>query len=130
MSPRQARWLLLRAEDTLCDDERLYRAHLLPADEDISQAQVLATDFGRLVRQRQREGLEPWLIRAGASGIPEFREFARAMRRDQAAVEEALTYDWSNGQSEGQINRLKYLKRQMYGRASFSLLKKRMLRAA
>lgn len=129
LSPRQARWLLLRAEDTLRDDERIYRAHLLQADEDISKAQVLAADFGRLVRQRQREGLEPWLIRAGESGIPEFREFARAMRRDQVAVEEALTYEWSNGQSEGQINRLKYLKRQMYGRASFSLLKKRMLRA-
>jgi len=130
LSPRQARWLLLRAEDTLKDDERLYRDHILQADEELQRAQALTIDFGKLLRQRQREGLDPWLRRASESGIAEFREFARTMRRDQAAVETALTDEWSNGQSEGQINRLKYLKRQMYGRASFSLLKKRMLRAA
>ena len=130
LSPRRARWLLLRTEDSLRDDEGLYRTHLLQADGEIHQAQTLTVDFGKLVRQRQREGLEPWLTRAADSGIPEFRAFARMMRRDQTAVEAALTYEWSNAQSEGQITRLKYLKRQMYGRASFPLLKKRILRAA
>ena len=130
LSPRQARWLLLRAEDSLKDDERLYCAHLLQSDGEIQRAQALTVDFGKLVRQRQRDGLDLWLTRATESGISEFRDFARTMRRDQAAVAAALTYEWSNGQSEGQITRLKYLKRQMYGRASFPLLKKRILRAA
>jgi transposase len=52
------------------------------------------------------------------------------LRRDLAAVEAALTYEWSNGQTEGQINRLKLLRRQMYGRASLSLLKRRFLQGA
>lgn len=130
LSPRQARGLLLRAEDTLKDDECLSRAHFLEADEGLPRAQALTIDFGKVLRHRQREGLDPWLRRASESSITESSEFARMMRRDQAAVEAALSYEWSNGQSEGQINRLKYLKRQMYGRASFSLLKKRMLRAA
>ena len=52
------------------------------------------------------------------------------LRRDQAAVDAALVYEWSNGQTEGQITKLKYLKRQMYGRASLRLLKQRVLRAA
>lgn len=130
LSPREARWLLLHHEDELRPDEETYRAHLLQADGEIQAAQVLAVDFGQLVRQRQRDGLDPWLARAEESGVPEFQEFARVMRRDQAAVEAALTYEWSNGQTEGQITRVKYLKRQMYGRASFRLLKKRVLHAA
>jgi len=130
LSPRQARWLLLHADDDLRHDERTYRAHLLQTDGEIQRAQALAADFGQLVRQRERDGLDPWLTQADESRVPEFQEFARVMRRDQAAVEAALTLEWSNGQSEGQITRVKYLKRQMYGRASFRLLKKRVLRAA
>ncbi|MGH2459903.1 MAG: transposase [Chloroflexota bacterium] len=68
LSPRQARWLLLHAEDGLRDHERLYRAHLLQADGEIQRAQALALEFGQLVRQRQRDRLDPWLARAGESG--------------------------------------------------------------
>jgi len=64
------------------------------------------------------------------SGLAEFRGFALVLRRDLPAVQAALTFDWSSGQTEGQINRLKLLKRQMYGRASLDLLKRRFLQAA
>jgi len=62
--------------------------------------------------------------------LPEFQVFVTVLDRDRLAVEAALTYEWSNGQTEGQINRLKYRKRQMYGRASLPLLKARVLFAA
>ena len=61
--------------------------------------------------------------------MPELKSFAIGIRQDYAAVEAALSLAWSNGQTEGQITRLKYLKRQMYGRASFELLRARVLHA-
>ena len=129
-SPRQGRWLLLRSADGLRPDEEVYRQHLLEADDELRLVHDLAKAFGQVVRERQPEGLDPWLTWAHESGVPEFREFARVMRRDHAAVKAALTYAWSNGQTEGQITRLKYVKRQMYGRASFDLLRQRVLLAA
>jgi transposase len=130
LSPRQARWLLLRPVADLRPDDRRHRDCLLQQGDQIRAARVLAEDFGRLVRARERTALAPWLERATASDVIELREFAAMLRRDHAAVEAALTYEWSNGQTEGQITRLKYLKRQMFGRASFRLLKQRVLRAA
>ena len=129
-SPRQARWFLLRACDQLRPDERAYRATLLERDPEIAAAQALAEDFGQLIRTRDRAALAPWLQRATDNGLPEFQAFVTVLDRDRLAVEAALTYEWSNGQTEGQINRLKYRKRQMYGRASLPLLKARMLFAA
>ncbi len=129
-SPRQARWLLLRPVEELRPDEQVYRRHLLDTDAELRCASGLAEAFGQLVRERQREQLDPWLTHAERSGVPEFREFARVMRRDHAAVAAALSAEWSNGQTEGQITRLKSVKRQMYGRAGFGLLKQRVLATA
>ena len=67
---------------------------------------------------------------AQQSGIKELAGFAEGLKKDRDAVVEALRSEWSNGQTEGQINRLKYLKRQMYGRAKFDLLKARVLHTA
>jgi transposase len=128
--PRQARWLLLRSPDELRPDEKLYREHVLQADPEIRAALALAEDFGSLVRERQRDRLEPWLTRAERSDVEEFRELARMMRRDQAAVEAGLTSEWSSGQVEGQITKLKCLRRQMYGQGGFPLLRTRLLQAA
>ena len=91
---------------------------------------ALTEEFGRIVRTRARPDLQSWLEQAESSTIGEFRQFALVLRRDLGAVEAALTYEWSNGQTEGQINRLKLLKRQMYGRASLPLLRRRFLHAA
>src|SRR4051812_16735359 len=129
-SPRQARWLLLRATETLTPEERAYRTALLDAETTVCEVQQLVADFGTLVRTRNAPGLIAWLERADASSLPEVRSFAAGLRRDRAAVDAALSSPWSNGQTEGQIPRLKVLKRQMYGRAMLDLLEKRFLYAA
>jgi transposase len=81
------------------------------------------------VRERHVDALESWLTRARMSGIPEVVSFVAGLRRDQAAVAAALTLPFSNGQVEGQVNRLKFIKRSGYGRAKFDLLRQRVLAA-
>jgi len=77
------------------------------------------------------EALEAWLLRdARACGVPAVETFAAGLEQDGAAVRAALTTPWSNGQAEGQITRLKLLKRQVHGRARFDLLRRRVLLAA
>jgi hypothetical protein len=71
-----------------------------------------------------------WLEQAEASSLPAFRDFAAGLCRDERAVKAALTEQWSNGQTEGQVTKLKMLKRQMYGHASVGLLRQRLLLAA
>ena len=130
LSPRQARWLLLRDADTLDTDERIYRAYLLDAGPAIREAQHLANRFGHLLRTRDHPALDRWLADAAASSVPEIRSFAAGLRRDQAAVAAAVASPWSNGQTEGHVHKLKLLKRSMYGRANFDLLRLRLLNAA
>jgi transposase len=87
----------------------------------------LAQEFGKLIRQRQGEKLEEWLHRAEASVIVELNHFATGLRGDYQAVKADLSYEWSQGQVEGQVNRLKFIKRQGYSRANSDLLRKRVL---
>jgi len=78
-------------------------------------------------RQDQSQALQVWLEKARASGIGEFIWFANGVEPDRSAVETACSSQWSQGQVEGQVNRLKYLKRQMFGRAKFDLLRARVI---
>ena len=96
----------------------------------LAEAVALAQDFAALVRQHQPTHLEPWLARATASTLPPFRRFARGLRADYAAVQAGVTLPWSQGPIEGHINRLKLLKRQMFGRARLDLLARRFLLTA
>jgi len=84
----------------------------------------------RAVLAREPERLDPWLARARDGPLPAFRGFAASLATDGAAVRAAATLPWSTGPVEGQINRLKTLKRQMYGRAKLDLLGRRFLLAA
>lgn len=79
------------------------------------------------IRARKAEALAAWRTKAEARGLAEMRGFVTGLRRELAAVKAALTYAWSNGQVEGQVNRLKLRKRMMYGRANFDLLRQRVL---
>jgi transposase len=126
-SPRQAAWLMTQFSDDLPPHagEALHR--LLAADRQIDMTYGLAQQFRRLVRERDAGGLGRWLDQARASGLQELRGFADHLQRDRAAVDAALSLEWSNGQTEGQITRLKLLKRQMYGRANLDLLRLRVL---
>jgi transposase len=86
-------------------------------------------DFQAIVRHRQVEELASWVAVAQASAVPELMSLARGVRRDFAAVRAALELPWSTGPVEGQVNRLKLVKRTMYGRAKLDLLRLRVLYA-
>jgi transposase len=83
-----------------------------------------------MVTRQQEANLGRWLKEAQDSGIAELRSLAVGILRDFDAVRAALTLPYSNGQTEGQVNKLKNIKRQMYGRADFDLLRRRVLCAA
>jgi transposase len=83
-----------------------------------------------MVRERKSEQLDSWLEQASASPLQELHRFALGLRAEYAAMRAALSEPWSTGQVEGQITRLKSLKRQMYGRAHIDLLRLRVLHVA
>ena len=82
------------------------------------------------MRQRHADRFDEWLARAVASGVAPLRGFALGRGEDDAAVRASLRLPWSTGPVEGQINRLKMLKRSMFGRAPLDLLSRRLLLAA
>lgn len=91
------------------------------------QARILIDRFHAMIRKRTEAELDPWMTEAGASLIA---SFATGITKDKAAVRAAITEPWSNGQTEGQITKLKLVKRQMYGRAKIDLLQARLIGAA
>jgi transposase len=97
---------------------------------ELAEALDLADGFANLIRKKSTEALSDWLARGEASSDPDLRRFAEGIRRDEASVHAAVTERWSNGPVEGHVNRLKTIKRQMYGRAGFVLLRARVLNAA
>jgi transposase len=130
LTPRRATWLVLRPSERATEQDRYQLAQLTRQAPELAEAVALAQEFATLVRQRQPTHLEPWLARAATSSLPPFRRFARGLRADYAAVQAAATLPWSQGPIEGHINRLKLLKRHMYGRARLDLLARRFLLAA
>jgi transposase len=126
-TPRQAMWLLVRPPEALDAAETTYRERLCQLCPEAATAYPLAQAFTQLLRTRTVEALDPWLEQADACGVREVQRFALGLRQDDAAVRAALEHPFSNGQTEGQVNRVKQLKRQMYGRAKFDLLRARVL---
>jgi len=100
---------------------------LKAGSEEFTTMRQLAMRFRGLFRGGSLEKLDEWLRDAFSCGIYSMRPFAKTLRQDKSAVQYAVTDPWSNGQTERQINRLKTLKRSMYGRASIELLRARML---
>jgi transposase len=128
-SAREAAWLLLRPNE-LTDEQKQTAELLCQLSPEVGRAQELALGFVELVKERRVDGLREWLIEAVRSEVAEFHSFANGLMADLLAVRAALEYEWSNGQVEGQVHRLKLLKRQMYGRAKLELLRARVLRTA
>ncbi len=95
--------------------------------EEFDRAFPLAEEFVKIIRGQGSMAIGLWIVKAFDSGIKELKSFANGLQKDFLAVKEATVSEWSNGQTEGQVNRLKLLKRQMYGRAKFDLLKARVL---
>jgi transposase len=130
LTPRRATWLVLRPSEQATAQGHYQLTQLTQQSAELAEAVVLAQDFAALVRQRQPTRLEPWLARADQSTLAPFRRFAKGLRADYAAVQAGVTLPWSQGPIEGQINRLKMLKRQMFGRARLDLLARRFLLTA
>ena len=127
---RNLSWLLLREDADLSSVEREVIAGLERGCPTIVQARDLALRFARGLRERKPGLLVPWLLETQASGIPALKEFAVGLERELAAIKAAFSLPWSNGPVEGVVNRIKLIKRQMFGRASFDLLRRRVLLAA
>lgn len=119
-------WLLVLEPDKLTEDEKLMVQHI-QSDDEVRQFYELVQAFGKLVRERSVEQLDLWLNIAGQSSLKTVRSFSKGLRNEYPSIRAALEYEWSNGQTEGHINRLKFIKRQMYGRASFELLRQKVL---
>jgi len=126
-SPREVSWLFLRPADDLEAPEAAYLTELLGSAPTIATTWEAVRSFFALVRERQPDELDAWLIQARRSGVRELAAFAEGIRRDYAAVRAACELPWSQGQTEGHVNRLKLLKRQMFGRAKLDLLRRRLL---
>ncbi|MCC7164729.1 MAG: ISL3 family transposase [Anaerolineae bacterium] len=125
-SAKRLAWLLVKDPEQLDEKENTLLGQLLqhPA---VAKCYALGQQFTKMVRYQLPKKLTGWLKACQDSGIPEFASFADGINSDRSAIRAALTLAWSNGQLEGQVNRLKLIKRQMYGRANFDLLRIRVL---
>lgn len=126
-SSRDLIWLVLRRPEQQDAEEQAQLDRLATSHPDVTLGITLVQEFATMVRERQHERLEAWLVRTEASGLAPLMSFANGIRRDYAAVKAGLTLKWSNGPTEGHVNRLKQVKRQMYGRANLDLLKLRLM---
>jgi len=129
LTPRRATWVVLRRPEHRTADEAQQLAQVQEQSTAVAEAIDLAEAFTTLVRQRQPDQLDAWLKRAATSPLTALRRFATGLYADYQAVKAGMTLPWSNGPVEGHINRLKMLKRQMFGRAHLDLLRCRFLRA-
>jgi transposase len=127
-SPRRLAWLMLRERKDLNPENQALMRALFRRCPDLKLAARLGREFTKMIRHRRPDKLDAWIDRAQQVDVPQsLRTFAAGLNADYAAVRAALMLSWSNGQVEGQVNRLKLLKRQMYGRAGFDLLRLRVL---
>ena len=133
LSVRQAVALALRRPDHRTVPEHQTLTAVKALDPELHQVLSLLERFAGLLRARPlrqpASQLDAWEAKALAVGTPELRTFITKLEQDRAAVVAALTLPYSQGQTEGQITRLKALKRAMFGRANFDLLRKRFLLA-
>jgi transposase len=127
-SPRRIAWLLTNGDHPKVEEkERDLVQRLGEICPEIQAASELGSAFCTLVRKRQADGFDEWLQAVAQNAPPELRRFAAELVADKPAVLAGLSLEWSNGQTEGQVNRLKFIKPQMYGRANFDPLRARVL---
>ena len=129
-TPRQVAFWVTRDPDKLKPDQKDKLEQLLTLVPELLSARELAQDFRRLLMQHQPNQFDGWLARASQSMLTEFQGFAQGLIRDKDAVVAAIATTFSNGQTEGHVNRLKTIKRQMFGRGKLDLLRKRIMRPA
>ena len=130
MLARHAVFLFLRRPtEELSFEEQETLALLRSLHSEVDQAYTLVQQFANMLRTRTGEKLDDWLSSARASQIRELQGFVLSVVRDKAAVVAELTLPQNDGLVEGKVNKLKLIKRMMYGRAEFPLLRQRVLHA-
>jgi len=132
-STKQGAWLFVQPPDALKERDHTRLTHLQDAIPESKTVYTLVQTFVCLLRTQPHDAvsqLTNWLVSAKSSAVIELERFARGVQKDLSAIIGAMTSPWSNGQVEGQVTRVKLLKRQMYGRAKFDLLRTRILLAS
>lgn len=126
VAPRHVAHLLTKPASDLTAEQQQEVDWLCQSFPDLATAYHLAQEFGKIVRQRLPDQFTEWLEKASTSGLTDFRNFASSLAKDQDAVLAALSISWSSGPVEGHVNRLKLMKREMFGWGKLDLLKKRL----
>ena len=129
LTARRATYLILKREDNREPEDMELLAQMVAQHPDLAIAVDIADEFLQLLRQQQADTFEVWLMKALKSSLKPFQTFAEGLSNDYAAVKASMISNVSNGPVEGLNNRLKMLKRQMYGRAGLELLSKRFILA-
>ncbi|WP_285705222.1 ISL3 family transposase [Microtetraspora sp. NBRC 16547] len=127
---RQMTQWITRRPDRLTEDDQVQLKDVLTRSPRLTALAGHVAAFARLLLERRGQDLAAWMTAVEADDLPQLHSFARGLRRDQAAVLHGLTLEHSSGAVEGNVNRIKALKRQMYGRAKLDLLRKRILLGA
>src|SRR6266567_1346683 len=122
-------WLFVRDKKSLDEIEQEDLATFCQASPTLKRTYDLVQDFLQMVRKREGYRLDAWLERVSSSDLAELQQFATGVEKDKAAVKAGLNWSINNGQVEGQVTKLKLIKRSMYGRAGFPLLRQRVLHA-
>lgn len=125
--PREVTGWIIRPIADRSESEQADLGRILDRCPVLRTVDQLVSDFGGMLRHRQGQHLDTWIAAAGASGVSPLQGFATGLLKDYDAVRNGLTLNWSSGAVEGNVTRLKALKRAMYGRASFDLLRRRVL---
>jgi transposase len=128
-SANTAIWLFVRDPKKLNEIEREALAAFCQASAALKKAYDLLQDFLLMVHKREGHRLDAWLVKVAESGLAELQSFASGVEKDKDAVQAGLTWPINNGMVEGHVTKLKLIKRQMYGKASFALLRQRVLHA-
>jgi transposase len=126
VAPRHVAYLLTKPASTLTVEQRQEVDWFCQSFPDLATSYQLAQEFGKIIRERLPDQFTKWLEKALSSELAEFRNFAASLIRDKDAIIAALNTSWSSGQVEGHINRLKLIKREMFGRGKLDLLEKRL----
>lgn len=130
LTPRRVSYLVVKRQENRNREEQDLVEKLKTQHRDLATAIELADEFLQLLRQRQGGTFEAWLLKVMKSAFKPFQAFAEGLLDDYDAVKASITSSVSNGVVEGLNNRLKMLKRQMYGRAGLELLNKRFILAS
>ena len=129
LGARKAAWLLSQVKERLKPEDQQLLDALCQTNVAIATAHHLTQTFQRLVRERCAAELDAWIATTHQANIPELKRFAEGLAQDYQAVKAAMSLPWSNGPVEGQVNKLKTVKRQMYGRGNLDLLRQRLVHA-